>query len=80
MIPLAELVDVEPLLEAIWTSIVFGLGVVIIAAIGVSASLRAADDRSEHEEGGFVGWGLVSIVCVVGLVAAVVLGIWAMTQ
>jgi UPF0716 family protein affecting phage T7 exclusion len=80
VIPFAEVVEVGPLLEAIWTSAVFGLVVLVVAGIGVSASLRAADQRGEHHEGGFVGWGFVTVACAVCLVAAAVLGIWAMTQ
>jgi UPF0716 family protein affecting phage T7 exclusion len=80
MIPFGEVVEVAPLLEAIWTSAVFGLVVLVVAGIGVSASLRAADQRGEHHEGGFVGWGFVTIACGACLVAAAVLGIWAMTQ
>ena len=80
MIPVAKVVEVAPLLEAIWTSAVFGLVVLVVAGIGVSASLRAADQRGEHHEGGFVGWGFVTLACGACLLAAVVLGIWAMTQ
>lgn len=80
MIPFAEVVEVAPLLEAIWTSAAFGLVVLVVAGIGVSASLRAADQRGGHHEGGFVGWGFVTIACGACLVAAAVLGIWAMTQ
>jgi hypothetical protein len=78
--PFAEIVEVAPLLEAIWTSVVFGLVVLVVAGIGVSASLRAADDHGEHHEGGFASWSLLTSLCGVVLVAAVVLGIWAMTQ
>lgn len=80
MIPFAEIVEVAPLLEAIWTSAAFGLGVLLVAGIGVSASLRAADQRSEHHEGAFASNSIVTIVCGLLLVGAVVLGIWAMTQ
>ena len=80
MIPFAELVEVAPLLEAIWTSVAFGLGVLVIAGIGVRASLRAADERGEHHEVAFASYGIVTIGCGLLLVAAVVLGIWAMTQ
>jgi hypothetical protein len=80
MTPFAEIIEVAPLLEAIWTSVVFGLGVVLIAGIGVTASLKAADQRSEHHEGAFASWGIVTVGCGVLLVGAVVLGIWAMTQ
>ena len=80
MIPFAEVVEVAPLLEAIWTSAVFGLVVLLVAGVGVTASLRAADQRGEHHEGAFASWGLVTIACGAILVAAVVVGIWAMTQ
>jgi hypothetical protein len=80
MNPFAEIVEVAPLLEAIWTSAVFGLFVLIVAGIGVTASLRAADDRGEHHQGGFAGMSLVTVVCGLLLAAAVVVGIWAMTQ
>ncbi|MBN9621976.1 MAG: hypothetical protein J0H06_03330 [Actinobacteria bacterium] len=80
MIPFAQIVEIDPLLEAIWTSVAFGLGVLVIAAIGVRASLRAAEQRGEHHEGAFASYGFVTIFCGLLLVAAVVLGIWAMTQ
>jgi hypothetical protein len=80
MIPFGEVVEVAPLLEAIWTSVVFGLVVLAVAGIGVTASLRAGDQRSEHHEGAFASWTLVTVACGVILVAAVVTGIWAMTQ
>jgi hypothetical protein len=80
MTPFAEIVEVAPLLEAIWTSVAFGLVVLVVAGIGVSASLRAADQHGEHHEGRFASWSLVTVGCGAVLVAAVVLGIWAMTQ
>lgn len=80
MIPLAEIVEVAPLLEAIWTSVAFGLVVLLVAGVGVTASLRAGEQRGEHHEGAFASWSLVTIACGAILVASVVLGIWAMTQ
>ena len=80
MIPFAEIIEVKPLLEAVWTSVVFGLFVLIVAGIGVSASLRAADQHGEHHEGSFASWSVVTVLCGALLVAAVALGIWAMTQ
>lgn len=78
--PFAEIVEVGPLLEAIWTSAAFGLAVLAIAGVGVFASLRAADQRTEHHEGGLIGYSAVTVACVALLVGAVVLGIWAMAQ
>jgi hypothetical protein len=80
VIAFAEIVEVAPLLEAIWTSAVFGLVVLVVAGVGVTASMRAADQRSGHHEASFASWSLVTVGCGVILVAAVVLGIWAMTQ
>jgi hypothetical protein len=80
MNPFAEIVETAPLLEAVWTSVAFGLVVLVVAGVGVSASLRAADDRAGDHEGAFASWGLVTIACGAILVAAVALGIWAMTQ
>lgn len=78
--PFAELVEVAPLLEAIWTSAAFGLAVLAIAGVGVYASLRADEQRRAHHEGALVGFSVVTVACVALLVGAVVLGIWAMTQ
>jgi uncharacterized membrane protein HdeD (DUF308 family) len=80
MPPLAEIVEVAPLLEAIWTSAAFGLLVLAVAGVGVVSSMRAADQRSEHHEGGLVGYGVLTIACGALLVAAIAWGIWAMTQ
>ena len=80
MIPFAEIIEVKPLLEAVWTSVVFGLFVLVVAGIGVRASLRAADQHSDDHEASFASWSIVTVGCGVLLVAAVALGIWAMTQ
>jgi UPF0716 family protein affecting phage T7 exclusion len=78
--PFAEIVEIDPLLEAVWTSAAFGLAVLAIAGFGVVSSMRAADQRSEHHEGGLVGYGVITIACGALLIAAVALGIWAMTK
>lgn len=80
MIPLAEIVEWKPLLEAVWTSAVFGLAVLVIAGFGVRASLRAADQRSEHHEGAVIGYSAITVGCVALLVVAIAFGIWAMIQ
>jgi hypothetical protein len=80
MTPFAEIIEVAPLLEAIWTSVVFGLVVLVVAGVGVSASLRAADQRAADHEASFASWSVLTVACGAVLVAAVVLGIWAMTQ
>jgi hypothetical protein len=61
--PFAEIVEVAPLWEAIWTSAAFGLAVLAITAIGVTASLRAGDQRREHHEGALAAYSAVTILC-----------------
>lgn len=79
-VPLAEIVEVDPLLEALWTSVAFGLAVIAIATFAVVFSLRAQDQRREHHEGTMVGYSVGTVVCVLLLVGAIGVGIWAMTQ
>jgi hypothetical protein len=77
---LATIVDWAALAQAAWVSIVIGLGILIVAAVGVAASLRAQDDRAAGSNGAAVAFGGVTIACVVGLVGAVVYGIYLLTQ
>jgi hypothetical protein len=66
------------LLEAAVVSAVFGIGVILVAGIAVVASLRAQDRRrADH---GAVALDAVTIACVVGIAAAIALGIYIMTQ
>jgi hypothetical protein len=77
---LATIVDWAALWQAAWVSIVIGLGVLIVAAVGVAASLRAQDDRTAGAGGAAVVFGGITIVCVAGLVGAVIYGIYLLTQ
>jgi hypothetical protein len=66
------------LLEAAVVSAVFGIGVILVAGIAVVASLRAQNRRrADH---GAVALDAVTIACVVGIAAAIALGIYIMTQ
>lgn len=80
MIPLAEIVEWEPLIEAVVVSAVFGLAVLAFGGVAVFSSLRAQDERSEGHEGAVIGFGAVTVLCVLLLIAAIGTGIWAMTQ
>jgi hypothetical protein len=75
MTPLAE-IDWAALAEAAWISVAVGLGVLFVAALAVTSSLRAQDSRG----GTATVYSAVSVACVVGLVAAVILGIYFMTD
>jgi hypothetical protein len=76
----SSLVDWQLLGQAILYSVVFGLGVLIVAGLAASASLRAQDARSDGDGAAFVGFGAVTAIGVVGILAAIAGGIWVMTQ
>ena len=77
---IATLIDWDLLGSAVLNSVVFGLGVLIVAGIAVAASLRAQDSRSAGDEAAFVGFSAVTVLGVVGVLAAIAGGIWVMTQ
>jgi hypothetical protein len=72
-------IDWGKLAEAALVSAAFGIGVIVVATVAVVASLRAQDRRSAHQ-GGAVAFDIVTVTCVVGIAAAIVLGIYIMTQ
>jgi len=77
---LATIVDWSALAQAAWVSAVIGLGVLIVAALGVAASLKAQDDRTAGANAGAIVFGGVTIVCVAGLIGGVAYGIYLLTQ
>jgi hypothetical protein len=76
----STIVDWDLLGQAVLYSVVFGLGVLVVAGIAATASLRAQDEKAKGNETAFVGLSAVTVVCVAGIVAAVATGIWIMTQ
>jgi hypothetical protein len=76
---LALTVDWASLLEAAYVSAAFGIGIMLVGALAVIASLRAQDRQAAHQHG-VVAYNLVTAVCVLAILAAVVLGIYVMTQ
>jgi hypothetical protein len=81
MAPLASsLVDWGSLGEAVYTSVAVGLGVLLVAGIGVASSLRAEDERGAGRETAAFTFVGVTVVCVLGLVGAVAAGIYLLTQ
>lgn len=61
-------------------SAVIGLGILVVGAVGVAASLRAQDDRTAGANGAAVVFGGVTTLCVAALIGAVVYGIYLLTQ
>ena len=72
----AAIVDWEPLLEAAAASFAFGLGILITAALGVSAALRSEDDGRAGDGGAAIAYRVAAVVCVGLIFAAVTYGIW----
>ena len=56
---IAALVDWDLLGQAILSSFVIGLGVLVVAGVAVAASLRAQDSRSDGNETAFIGFSAV---------------------
>jgi hypothetical protein len=77
---IATLVDWDLLGQAVLSSFVIGLGVLVVAGVAVAASLRAQDARSEDNETAFIGFGAITVLGVVAVLAAVGGGIWVMAQ
>ena len=77
---IGTLVDWDLLGQAVLSSFVIGLGVLVVAGLAVAASLRAQDSRSEGNETAFIGFSAITVLGVVAVLAAVGGGIWVMAQ
>ena len=73
-------IDWGALGEAAWVSVTVGLGVLLVAAVAVTSSLRSQDARANGDGGAATAFGALTLVCVLGLAAAIVLGIYFMTD
>jgi hypothetical protein len=72
-------VDWGSLLEAAYVSAAFGIGILLVAGVAVVASLKAQDRQAAHH-GGVVALHVLTGVCVVGIAAAVALGIYILVS
>jgi hypothetical protein len=75
----ASIVEWDKLLQAAYVSAAFGIGVVLIAGLAVVASLRS-QDRRRANQGGAIALDVVTAACVLAIAAAIVLGIYIMTD
>jgi hypothetical protein len=80
MISFSSIVEWGKLVEAAYTSALFGLGVMVIGGLAVVASLRGQDLKKEHNGGGAIAYDVATGVCLLAILAAVVFGIYIMTQ
>ena len=58
---LATIVDWAALAQAAWVWAVIGLGILVVGAVGVAASLRAQDDRTAGANGAAVVFGGITV-------------------
>lgn len=75
-----SIIDWGSLFEAVYISVVVGLGVLVVAAIAVASSLSAEDARMVRDGGATAAFGAVTVICVLGLIGSVVAGVYLLTQ
>jgi hypothetical protein len=71
-------IDWDKLLQAALVSAAFGIGVMAVAGVAVVSSLRGQDRRTAG--GSAIAFDVVTVMCVVAIVGAIVLGIYIMTD
>ena len=76
----ATIVDWAALGQAAYVSAAIGLGVLLVAAIGVASSLKAQDDRAAGAGGGAVAFAGITALCVVALIGSIVAGIYLIAK
>ena len=77
---IASVVEWDLLWEAVYVSVIVGIGVAVIAAIAVRTSLRAQDERAAGQGAAATLNTGLTVVCVAALGAAIVIGIYLLTQ
>ena len=81
MTPFADpVVDWAAVLEVIWTSLVGGVGVTAIFALGILGGTRAVDLRRDGHAVAASAYLVLMALAFAGVTAAVVFGIVVMTQ
>jgi hypothetical protein len=76
---IAVTIEWSKLLQAAYVSAAFGIGVIAVAGVAVVASLHGQDRRRLHQ-GSAIQYDIVAAACVLAIVAAIVLGIFIMTD
>ncbi len=77
---MAAIVNTTTLGKAVLYSLVAGIGITVVFALGVSSTAGLLDALRERRTVAGVAWAALAVVCVAGAVAAVVVGIVVMTQ
>ncbi|HKF80253.1 MAG TPA: hypothetical protein VKB17_05460 [Thermoleophilaceae bacterium] len=80
MPPLAEIVDVDNLLEVVWVSLVAGIGATAAYAFAILGAARALDLSRSGRPAEAVLFGAMCAIALTAVGAAVVYGIVIMTN
>ena len=75
-----SVVDWGALLEVVWTSLLGGIGVTAIFAVGILGTTKSVDRRQAGNAVAAGAYGVLAAVALVAVAVAVVLGILVMTQ
>jgi hypothetical protein len=76
---IGSIVDTTKLGKVVLYSLVSGIGIAVIFGLGVSSAVGLVDAMRERRTAASVAWGALALICVAGALAAVVLGIVAMS-
>ena len=77
---LASIVDTHALLEVLWTATLAGLGVTAIFAVAIVGTTRAFDMSREGRPVEAAAFGLLGVVALAAVAAAIAFGIVVMIQ
>jgi hypothetical protein len=76
----AAIVEVQTLLKVVLYSLALGLGVAVVFAIGVSSANGLLDALRDRRTLAGAAWGVLGVLCISGVLAAIVLGIIVMAR
>jgi hypothetical protein len=77
---IAAIVNTTTLAKAVLYSLVAGIGIAVVFGAGVSSAAGLVDALRERRTAASVAWAALALVCVTAALAAVAVGIIAMTQ
>lgn len=75
---LATVIDTAALLEVIWVSFAAGVGLTLAFSLAIASASRAGQQRRSGTVAGAVFWWLITAVCAMVCVVAVVSGVAVM--
>jgi hypothetical protein len=73
------IVETGPLAKVVLYSLLAGVGIAVIFGLGVSGAAGLLDALRERRTTAGAAWAALTVVCLAGALAAVVLGIVVMT-